>query len=66
MPRFERMDAQDRSPVLFLDQLLAGAARDVGEDQIRRVIGDDGVDLDLPAREVDAPIDFTSVCAGTW
>ena len=27
---------------------------------IRRIIGDDGVDLDLPAREVDAPIDFTS------
>ena len=27
---------------------------------IRRIVGDDGVDLDLPAREVDAPIDFTS------
>ena len=26
---------------------------------IRRIIGDDGVDLDLPAREVDDPIDFT-------
>ena len=27
---------------------------------IRRIVGDDAVDLDLPAREVDAPIDFTS------
>lgn len=27
---------------------------------IRRIVGDDGFDLDLPAREVDEPIDFTS------
>ena len=27
---------------------------------IRRIIGDDATDLDLPAREVDDPIDFTS------
>ena len=27
---------------------------------IRRIVGDDGFDLDLPAREVDGPIDFTS------
>ena len=27
---------------------------------IRRIIGDDAVDFDLPAREVDDPIDFTS------
>ena len=27
---------------------------------IRRIVGDDGFDLDLPAREVDDPIDFTS------
>lgn len=26
---------------------------------IRRIVGDDGFDLDLPAREVDDPIDFT-------
>ena len=27
---------------------------------IRRIVGDDGFDLDLPAREVDEPIDFAS------
>ena len=27
---------------------------------IRRIVGDDGFDLDLPEREVDDPIDFTS------
>ena len=27
---------------------------------IRRIIGDDATDLDLQAREVDDPIDFTS------
>ena len=27
---------------------------------IRRIVGDDGFDLDLPAREADDPIDFTS------
>ena len=27
---------------------------------IRRIVGDDGFDLDLPAREMDDPIDFTS------
>ena len=27
---------------------------------IRRIVGDDRFDLDLPAREVDDPIDFTS------
>ena len=34
LPRFERMGTQDRSPVLFLDQLLAGPARDIGQDEI--------------------------------
>ena len=27
---------------------------------IRRIIGDDAVDFDLPAREVEDPIDFTA------
>ena len=27
---------------------------------IRRIVGDDAVDLDLPKREVDDPIDFAS------
>ena len=27
---------------------------------IRRIMGDEGIDLDPPAREVDEPIDFTS------
>ena len=27
---------------------------------IRRIIGDDAIDFDLPAREVDDPINFTS------
>lgn len=28
---------------------------------ICRIIGDNGIDFDLPAREVDEPVDFTSV-----
>ena len=31
---------------------------------IRRIVGDDRFDLDLPAREVDDPIDFTSPASG--
>lgn len=31
---------------------------------IRRIVGDDGFDLDLPARETDDPIDFTSPAYG--
>ena len=27
---------------------------------IRRIVGDEGFDLDLPLREMDDPIDFTS------
>ena len=43
-------------------RILAEAVVDVEPvgAMIRRIIGDDGVDLDLPAREVDDPIDFTS------
>ena len=33
-----RTSRQNRSPVLFLDQLLAGAARDVGQDQIGELL----------------------------
>lgn len=31
---------------------------------IRRIVGNDAVDLDLPRREVDDPIDFTSADYG--
>ena len=31
---------------------------------IRRIVGSDAVDLDLPGREVDDPIDFTSADYG--
>ena len=43
-------------------RILADAVVDVEPvgAMIRRIIGDDGIDLDLPAREVDEPIDFTS------
>ena len=43
-------------------RILADAVVDVepAGAMIRRIIGDDAIDLDLPAREVDAPIDFTS------
>ncbi len=43
-------------------RILRGAVVDeepVGA-MIRRIVGGDGFDLDLPAREVDDPIDFTS------
>ena len=43
-------------------RILADAVADVepAGAMIRRIIGDDAVDLDLPVREVDEPIDFTS------
>ncbi len=31
---------------------------------IRRIVGDDGFDVDLPAREVDDPIGFTWPASG--
>ena len=43
-------------------RILAAAVVDVEPvgTMIRRIIGDDGIEFDLPAREVDEPIDFTS------
>ena len=43
-------------------RILADAVVDVepAGAMIRRIVGDDATDLDLPAREVDDPIDFTS------
>lgn len=43
-------------------RILADAVVDVepAGAMIRRIIGDDAIDFDLPAREVDDPIDFTS------
>ena len=43
-------------------RILADAVPDVEPTgaMIRRIIGDDAVDFDLPAREVDDPLDFTS------
>ena len=43
-------------------RILTAAVADVEPvgAMIRRIMGDDGIDLDLPAREVDEPIDFTS------
>ena len=32
---------------------------------IRQIVGDDGVDLELPPREVGSPIDFSSDAYGT-
>ena len=43
-------------------RILADAVVDVepAGATIHRTIGDDAIDLDLPARAVDDPIDFTS------
>ena len=43
-------------------RILADAVVDVepAGAMIRRIVGDDAIDFDLPAREVDDPIDFTS------
>ncbi|MCY4123325.1 MAG: hypothetical protein OXG72_20650 [Acidobacteria bacterium] len=43
-------------------RILADAVVDVepAGAMIRRIIGDEAIDLDLPDREVDDPIDFTS------
>ena len=38
VPRFERMGAQNRGPVLLLDELLAGAAGGGGQDQIGELL----------------------------
>jgi len=42
-------------------RILADAVVDVepAGAMIRRIVGDDAFDLDLPAREVDEPVDFT-------
>ena len=42
-------------------RILADAVVDVepAGAMIRRIVGDDACDLDLPAREVDEPVDFT-------
>ena len=47
-------------------RILADAVVDVepAGAMIRRIVGDDAFDLDLPAREVDDPIDFTSGAYG--
>lgn len=47
-------------------RILAGAVVNVepAGAMIRRIIGDDAVDFDLPAPEVDDPIDFTSGAYG--
>ena len=43
-------------------RILADAVVDVEPvgTMIRRIIGDDGIEFNLAAREVDEPIDFTS------
>jgi len=43
-------------------RILADAVVDVepAGAMIRRIVGDDAIDFDLPAREVDDPIDFAS------
>ena len=47
-------------------RILADAVVDVepAGAMIRRIVGDKAVDFDLPAREVDDPIDFTSGAYG--
>ncbi len=47
-------------------RILAGAVVNVepAGAMIRRIIGDDAVDFDLPAPEVDDPIDFASGAYG--
>ena len=43
-------------------RILADAVVDVepAGAMIRRIVGEDAIDFDLPVREVDDPIDFTS------
>ena len=43
-------------------RILADAVADLepAGAMIRRILGEDAIDFDLPAREVDDPIDFTS------
>ena len=37
----------------------------LGRTTIRRIVGEDAIDLELPQRELDSPIDFTSDEYGT-
>ena len=48
MPWFEGMCAQHGSPVLFLDQLLAGPAGKVGQDEIGQPLAGRQLDQELP------------------
>ena len=48
MPRFECMRAQHRRPMLFLDQLLAGAAGKVGQNEIGEPLAGRQLDQELP------------------
>ena len=65
-----RLKIQARRDGLSVEEtvrrILAGAVVDVEPTgaMIRRIIGDDAVDFDLPVREVDDPIDFTSGAYG--
>jgi len=48
MPRFECVRAQHRRPMLFLDQLLAGAAGKVGQNEIGEPLAGRQLDQELP------------------
>ena len=66
-----RLKARAKRDSLSLEEtvrriLRAAVVNDVPLGRtIRRIVGDDAIDLELPQRELDSPIDFTSDEYGT-
>ena len=61
-----RLKARAKRDSLSLEETVRRILRAAVVDEvpigtaIRRIVGADGIDLDLPKREVDSPIDFAS------
>ena len=61
-----RLKIRARREALSLEETVRRILRSAVVDEepagamIRRIVGDDAFDLELPAREIEVPIDFTS------
>ena len=61
-----RLKIRARREALSLEETVRRILRSAVVDEepagamIRRIVGDDAFDLELPVREIDNPIDFTS------
>ena len=66
-----RLKARAKRDSLSLEETVRRILRTAVVDdvplgtRIRRIVGEDAIDLELPKRELDSPIDFTSDEYGT-